>query len=89
VLSPAGFGNQVIRNLESVSLLLQPNLSSRGDLIGIANNNRNDLSLLSTGHQVVIKRSATRDLFWIRLKVIATGAEFLAIANHWLSRSSG
>lgn len=49
----------------------------------------NELTVLSTAHQVVIKRSATRDLFWVRLRVNATGAEFVAIANHWPSRSAG
>ncbi|MCP4128663.1 MAG: endonuclease/exonuclease/phosphatase [Gammaproteobacteria bacterium] len=49
----------------------------------------NELTVISTDHQVVIKRSATRDLFWVRLRVNATGAEFIAIANHWPSRSAG
>lgn len=49
----------------------------------------NELTVVSTAHQVVIKRSATRDLFWVRLSVNATGAEFVAIANHWPSRSAG
>ena len=47
------------------------------------------LQVLETGHQVVIKRSATRDIFWLRLQVLATGAEYIAIANHWPSRSAG
>lgn len=50
---------------------------------------RNELTVKNTGHQVVIKRSATRDLFWVRLKVNGNGAEFVAIANHWPSRSAG
>jgi endonuclease/exonuclease/phosphatase family metal-dependent hydrolase len=49
----------------------------------------NELSVLSTDHQVVIKRAATRDLFWARLRVNASGAEFVAIASHWPSRSAG
>ena len=49
----------------------------------------NELTAINTGHQIVIKRSATRDLFWVRLKVNATGAEFVAIANHWPARSAG
>ena len=49
----------------------------------------NELTVVSTDHQVVIKRSATRDLFWVRLRVNATGAEFVAVANHWPSRSAG
>ncbi|MBN2589961.1 MAG: hypothetical protein JXA96_08860 [Sedimentisphaerales bacterium] len=48
-----------------------------------------ELSVLAKDHQVVIKRTATRDIFWIRLKVIGKNAEFVAIANHWPSRSSG
>jgi len=50
---------------------------------------KNVLHVVSKDHQVVIKRSATRDLFWARLKVKATGAEFVAVANHWPSRSGG
>jgi len=49
----------------------------------------NELTVIKTDHQVVIKRSATRDLFWVRLRVNATNAEFVAIANHWPSRSAG
>ncbi|MDD9301999.1 MAG: endonuclease/exonuclease/phosphatase [Desulfobacter sp.] len=49
----------------------------------------NELTVLSTHHQVVIKRSATRDIFWTRLRVNATGATFVAIANHWPARSAG
>ena len=49
----------------------------------------NELTVVSTAHQVVIKRSATRDLFWVRLSVNVTGAEFVVIANHWPSRSAG
>jgi len=50
---------------------------------------KKELTVVSTEHQVVIKRSATRDLFWVRLSVKATGAEFVAFANHWPSRSAG
>ncbi len=49
----------------------------------------NELTAVNTGHQIVIKRSATRDLFWVRLRINDTGAEFVAIANHWPSRSAG
>ena len=49
----------------------------------------NLLEVLETDSQTVIKRSATRDIFWVRLRVLATGAEFVAIANHWPSRSAG
>jgi endonuclease/exonuclease/phosphatase family metal-dependent hydrolase len=48
-----------------------------------------ELKVLSTDHQVVIKRTATRDIFWARLQVKSTGAEFVAIANHWPARSAG
>jgi hypothetical protein len=48
-----------------------------------------ELEVLSTHHQVVVKRNATRDLFWTRLRVKATGAEFVAIGNHWPARSAG
>lgn len=47
------------------------------------------LEVLETDHQSVIKRRATRDIFWCRLKVKATDAEFVAMANHWPSRSAG
>lgn len=49
----------------------------------------NELTVVSTDHQVVVKRSATRDLFWVRLSINATGTEFVAVANHWPSRSAG
>lgn len=49
----------------------------------------NQLTLLESAHQVVVKRTATRDLFWLRLRVNASGAEFVAIANHWPARSAG
>lgn len=47
------------------------------------------LTIVSTHHQVVLKRSATRDIFWVRLKVVGSNAEFVAVANHWPSRTSG
>jgi len=47
------------------------------------------LDVVRADYQVVIKRTATRDIFWARLKVIATGAEFVAVANHWPARSGG
>ena len=49
----------------------------------------NELTVIRTDHQVVIKRTSTRDLFWVRLRVNATGAEFVAVANHWPARSAG
>ncbi len=50
---------------------------------------KNVLNVVEKDHQVVIKRNATRDIFWARLKVQTTGAEFVAVANHWPARSSG
>ena len=51
---------------------------------------KNKLTVVSTDHQVVIKRSATRDLFWVRFSVVnAAGTEFVAVANHWPARSAG
>ena len=49
----------------------------------------NELTVVSTDHHVVVKRNATRDLFWVRLSINATGAEFVTIANHWPARSAG
>jgi frataxin-like iron-binding protein CyaY len=49
----------------------------------------NVLTVLSSNHQVIIKRTATRDIFWLRLQCKVSGAEFVAIANHWPARSSG
>ncbi|MCB1761688.1 MAG: endonuclease/exonuclease/phosphatase [Gammaproteobacteria bacterium] len=48
-----------------------------------------ELSVLSTDYRVVNKRRATRDIFWTRLRVNSSAAEFVAIANHWPSRSAG
>jgi len=50
---------------------------------------RNTLQVANSGHQVVVKRSATRDLFWVELTEPTTGATFVAIANHWPARSAG
>ena len=49
----------------------------------------NELAAVGTDYQTVIKRSATRDIFWARLQVLSSGKEFVAIANHWPSRSAG
>lgn len=49
----------------------------------------NELAVVETEHQSVIKRSATRDLFWSRMEVRSSGEQFVAIANHWPSRSAG
>jgi len=47
------------------------------------------LSVINTEHQIVNKRRATRDIFWCRLRVEGSSAEFVAIANHWPARSAG
>lgn len=43
----------------------------------------------AAGHQVVVKRSATRDIFWATFAENTTEREFVAVANHWPSRSGG
>lgn len=50
---------------------------------------RNLLEPTDAGHQVVIKRRATRDIFWIELTEIVTGNVFVAVGNHWPSRTAG
>jgi predicted extracellular nuclease len=50
---------------------------------------KNTLQAANPSYQVVIKRTATRDLFWCTFTVTATNREFVAIANHWPSRSAG
>ena len=50
---------------------------------------RNVVTASNPGHQVVIKRTATRDIFWITLTVKATENSFVAIANHWPARTAG
>lgn len=49
----------------------------------------NVLDAHDMGHQMVLKRRATRDLFWVEFVVKDTGAVFVAIGNHWPSRSGG
>lgn len=49
----------------------------------------NTLQVVAADHQVVVKRSATRDIFWVELTEPTTGATFVAIANHWPARSAG
>lgn len=50
---------------------------------------QNTLQATNPSHQVVIKRTATRDLFWCNFTVTATNRQFVAMANHWPSRSAG
>ena len=50
---------------------------------------QNALQAANPSYQVVIKRTATRDLFWCIFTVTATNRNFVAIANHWPSRSAG
>lgn len=47
------------------------------------------LQAANPDHQVVVKRTATRDIFWADFTVRATQATFATIANHWPSRSGG
>ena len=49
----------------------------------------NVLTPTNPGHQVVVKRTATRDIFWATMTVAATGHSFVAVANHWPARSEG
>jgi endonuclease/exonuclease/phosphatase family metal-dependent hydrolase len=49
----------------------------------------NMLRVTGQGHQVVIKRSATRDIYWVELEDVATGNAFTAVGNHWPARSAG
>jgi len=49
----------------------------------------NTLHVDDHGHQVVVKRSATRDIFWVELTEPTADTAFVAIANHWPSRSGG
>ncbi len=49
----------------------------------------NVLTASDANHQVVVKRTPTRDLFWAMFTVQATGEPFVAIANHWPARSAG
>lgn len=49
----------------------------------------NTLTASNPQHQVVVKRTATRDVFWADFTVQPTGSSFTAVANHWPSRSAG
>ena len=49
----------------------------------------NVLSPHDMGHQMVLKRSATRDLFWIEFEIKSNNAVFVVVGNHWPSRSAG
>ncbi len=49
----------------------------------------NRITFSNPMHQVVIRRNATRDLFWGTFTEVGSGASFMAIANHWPSRSGG
>jgi hypothetical protein len=51
---------------------------------------RNVLDTANTNHAVVVKRSATRDIFWAEFRERqGNQRSFVAIANHWPSRSGG
>jgi len=47
------------------------------------------LEATGTDHQVVVKRTATRDVFWADVTHRDTGSVFVAMANHWPARSAG
>lgn len=50
----------------------------------------NVVSVTETGHQVVVKRTATRDIFWSEFR--ENGGQqhsFYVMANHWPARSAG
>ncbi len=55
----------------------------------------NTLTPSNAQHQVVVKRTATRDLFWATFTVRATPSrrgrrsQFVAMANHWPARTAG
>ncbi len=50
----------------------------------------NVLNVLDMDHQMILKRRATRDIFWVECEVKSpTGARFIAAGNHWPSRSAG
>ena len=49
----------------------------------------NVLTATNSGHQVVVKRTGTRDIFWSTITVAVTGDSFVAVANHWPARSEG
>lgn len=40
-------------------------------------------------HHVILKRTATRDLFQVNFAVRASGRELIVIGNHWPARSEG
>ena len=50
----------------------------------------NVLNVVQTDHQVIVKRSATRDIFWAEFaEVGGNQRSFFVIGNHWPSRSGG
>ena len=50
----------------------------------------NVLTVTDTDHQVVVKRTATRDIFWATFEEVAGNQRsFVVVANHWPSRSGG
>ena len=49
----------------------------------------NTLSATDTDHQVIVKRTPTRDLFCAKFTLNGGGPTFAAIANHWPSRTAG
>jgi endonuclease/exonuclease/phosphatase family metal-dependent hydrolase len=47
------------------------------------------LATKDPGHQVILQRHATRDIFWMTVTEISTQASFVVAGNHWPSRSQG
>lgn len=80
--------NRMAKPGRKYRVLGHPSPDARGiDVSFIVDENK--LTPSNPGHHVVYKRHATRDLFWARFTVKANGAFFVAMANHWPSRSGG
>ncbi len=47
------------------------------------------LRVTDQDHQLIIKRTSTRDIFWIDIRVVENDAELSVFANHWPARSAG
>jgi predicted extracellular nuclease len=69
-------------------LLSHASPDARGIDVGFIFDN-NVLTPSNQDHQVVIKRRSTRDLFWATWTVDAEQESFVAMGNHWPSRSGG
>ncbi len=50
----------------------------------------NTLAVTESSHQVVVKRTATRDIFWVRVEEVSENhRSFVLMGNHWPSRTGG